>query len=216
MESQPNLLQPDQSYHPKHHIKVYVWIALVVASFLLAINGYLYFLRLSYLQQGVETARQNEQMIRELRANRSPSVSSIQFEIPSDWKTYRNEEYGFEVRYPGDLQLGIVPDKEYNYLQIYKQLEQPQAVNKLEIVFDTAGSKNLDDIIRDFPEYSYSKIYLGNQMWIKGALPQGEMAGGAPSYRFIQNGYSVDATAYVSDDQFHIIDQILSTFRFIE
>lgn len=65
----------ERSYISGHHIKIYVWIALAIASFLLAINGYLYFLRLSYLQQGAETARQNEQMIRELREKRS---------IPSD------------------------------------------------------------------------------------------------------------------------------------
>ncbi len=71
MESQPNSPQPnEQSYHPKHHIKVYVWIALVVAALLVAINGYLYFLRLSYLEQGARTAQEAELRMQELRQQR--------------------------------------------------------------------------------------------------------------------------------------------------
>ena len=102
---QNNFSQPESPYHPKHHIKVYVWIALVVAAVLLAINGYLYFLKLSALEQGAKTAQENEQRIQELRAQRSPSTSSGQ--VPSDWKTYRNEEYGFEFRYPSSGTLTV-------------------------------------------------------------------------------------------------------------
>lgn len=28
-------------------------------------------------------------------------------EVPADWKTYRNKEYGFEMRYPNDWIIGV-------------------------------------------------------------------------------------------------------------
>ena len=107
---QNNLTQPESPYHPKHHIKIYVWIGLVIVALLMAVNGYMYFLRLSYLQQGAETARQNEQRIQELRTQRQSSdlEAKLPSNIPADWKTYTNTQYGFEFRYP-DSQIDFIP-----------------------------------------------------------------------------------------------------------
>jgi len=34
-------------------------------------------------------------------------VAEVTDEIPSDWETYRNDELGFEFRYPGDLDVHV-------------------------------------------------------------------------------------------------------------
>src|SRR3989338_3100620 len=99
MEAQPNFTP--QSYSPEHHIKIHAWTSLVIAASLIAANGYLYFLRSSYLDQGARTAQENEQKMQELVAQRSNM---------SDWQTYRNEEYGFEFQYPKDWKLFLNSD----------------------------------------------------------------------------------------------------------
>lgn len=77
------------------HIKVYVWIAIVVASLGVALNAYLYFLRLSYLIQGAESARQGEEIMQELRAKRANTFDiyvnnlfGFVIGLPESWKGY--------------------------------------------------------------------------------------------------------------------------------
>lgn len=45
----------------------------------------------------------------------TPTPSPIPIvEIPADWKTYRNEEFGFEVRYPADWKFEQDDNKRYD------------------------------------------------------------------------------------------------------
>jgi len=54
----------------------------------------------AYLLQG--TGRQQKELTPVLPTSTSPQVPEID---TSDWKTYRNEEYGFELRYPSDWEV---------------------------------------------------------------------------------------------------------------
>jgi len=39
----------------------------------------------------------------------APTLRSEQSDVPSDWKTYTNTEYGFEFKYPNDLEIYLDP-----------------------------------------------------------------------------------------------------------
>lgn len=54
----------------------------------------------------------------------------------SEWKTYRNEEFGFEFKYPADLE---VLDLKYNRIGIGKNFNNPEAIGYKylgEIIFE--------------------------------------------------------------------------------
>ena len=58
----------------------------------------------------------NQNTNKNINTNQSPSPSPSQTEIDtSDWKTYRNEEFGFEFRYPSDWTISDpIPNSNFN------------------------------------------------------------------------------------------------------
>lgn len=217
MESQPNLPQPEFPYHPKHHIRVYVWIALVVASILLSINGYLYFLRLSYLEQGANTAQQNEQRIQELRVQRLDT---------SDWQTYHNEEYGFEVRYPsnwtrdsGNLLLFEGEATYYNSI-LFHDSEQGTGFNtiyRISVYYVPGKSLNMtlkSPIFQDTSTQINNITFAGTggvEVLYESAIEIKYLVLSKEGNTFIVR---IDKEGLLLEDKKEI-DQILSTFRFI-
>lgn len=147
-------------------------------------------------------------------------------EVPADWKTYRNDEYGFEIRYPPEWQYQV--DK--NYIGFY----DPEKIkffapNELTVrVFLKENNIPLDKWVQELPEIKAETEILGEP-------PVG-------SFQNINNinFYIVDtvnfeggntiANAFVEKDGFviklsrdllapndrEIFNQILSTFRFLE
>ena len=211
-----NSPQSEQSYHPKHHIKIYVWIGFVVIALLVAVNGYMYFLRLSYLQQGAETARQNEQRIQELRTQRQSSdlEAKLPSNIPADWKTYTNTQYGFEFKYPKEYtvqdstNVGIPKTDVLIYLMsendkiefLVMKNSGIKSLNEAFEMFFTANTNPVSGKINDYQ--TLSATFLQNQMSFKGiAITDNK------SYVGIQtNDYTTQKGV--------ILDQVISTFKF--
>ncbi|MDO8495888.1 MAG: hypothetical protein Q7S43_00335 [bacterium] len=150
----------EQLYHPKNNIKVYVWIALVVASLLVAINGYLYFLRLSYLQQEFYAHQERDWTIQELRAQRVDI---------SDWKMYTNEQYGFEFLYPQSFKLvtRLSDADPYVYLEETDRESigtEGRGSSILFVIHSSPSIRNLDDYFEQMKLKPFSEDMMPGLM----------------------------------------------------
>jgi len=144
----------------------------------------------------------------------------------ANWRVYRNEEYGFEIRYPSEWQHKV--DK--NYIGFYDpQKIKFVAPNELTIrMFPKENNIPLDKWIQELPE-------IKSETEIVGKPPSG-------SFRNINNisFYMVDTTNFeggntianaflekngsvikfsrdlLAANDRGIFNQILSTFRFLE
>ena len=127
--TQPEISQLKRSFTPKFLALIGVLVITGGVTY-----GYATYLAWSNLKEANRIAEEGQKQIQELQQKRavqgspsagstsSPQVSSGQFDVPSNWQIYRNEEYGFEFRYPGDWELtttfnsvGLV-DKNYVYI----------------------------------------------------------------------------------------------------
>jgi hypothetical protein len=145
---------------------------------------------------------------------------------PTDWKTYRNDEYGFEFKYPdwriGDNFLSLGGTFQlFNFSEDqFDRVRFGIGENKIEMAisknYSLAQLMEFDKEIEgenSFPAEVYSPLTIDGHQSLK------RVSNTSISY-LITLGTSdqgvLHVTIYGDKNNFWIIDKILSTFRFID
>ena len=161
-----------------------------------------------------------------------PIISGDDEDIFSDWEVYRNEEFGFEVKYPEDWERNF--KNTYSSFQgsalmensvAFRPIDDRSNVN-FEVAFSNLPIENNDYCLNDKEE----TIYINSVKVVKCELsldpdnykdePVFGYEGNLGTKVFLSKDSSHNYVIYFKDETIveykTVLNQILSTFRFIE
>ena len=206
----PEFDQPQQIEPPKSS-KITNWIFIIIGFLLIGLGGY-------FLYQYLTTPFINPNQ---------ESPSAIQQADISNWKTYRNEEYGFEIKYPTYLLLDEVTlDSKTNFYNDYVSIDIDTPENITESKKPNPGSGGNLPFFR-FGAFNpinketitpcsvmLKKLVVGGMS--VSVCEEEDMSGSMMRISFIKDKivFSAQSGSY-SNANTQLIDQILSTFKFI-
>ena len=103
----------------------------------------------------------------------------FEFAIPDNnlvgWKTYINEEYGFEFEYPGDWKFGISTSNGYPYIKLIDPIGQQIPSLQPELDRGAAVFLSIDDAeryaVQPVTLESLKKMYLEQDVTTGGFYP---------------------------------------------
>jgi len=150
------------------------------------------------------------------------SVAPSLTDETADWKTYTNQEYGFEIKYPLDWQ--IVSGTSSAYVEFSKDdKEQPEFILPGDKKVPANYEIRVDiDNISNVKDYSDAKkvVIAGKNglQWEEGAAPSSGPATLTEignNNKFYIISYSASANEDTHKKFIDIYDKMLSTFKFI-
>ena len=130
----------------------------------------------------------------------------------ADWKTYRNEKYGFEFKYPGEWTPEVV-DRKYPSLTLFKDRKNNEMIRLWTPILETS----YPDIIIQTDQIKVS----GSEKTIQKRLTK-DGENNPPTY-FIDratwgdnSGELIMQMSNLQDEKLKLFDKILSTFKFTD
>lgn len=159
--------------------------------------------------------------------NNSPITYSDWFSIISsatsrDWKTYNNQNYGFEIKYPLNLKTTVLnPLSDSIFRVIFTNKNCSVECASIDINIKNKNNKSFQDIKKE-AEKTWSFL-LSKEVSLKETAINGIQAYINPSYEFNLGGITIVGENYIyeirrsysdKDISEQLFDQILSTFQF--
>ena len=133
----------------------FIPLALLIAILIAVAGGGVYYF-----------VKQNQSIAPDLNQQTTSLPQQTQSSVPEDWKTYRNEKYGFEFRYPGGLSVNFNEGDDLIYISGLSNVALPS----LKIEKNSQGI-TLQDEIDERSNYKFTdgsgKITIGgkNAFW---------------------------------------------------
>jgi len=161
----------------------------------------------------------------------SPRLTPTPSPKPITWKTYTNETYGFQIKYPAEMVLGPEPKAPDPELLSSKSIYRPEAANSIGKghINVAVRSTPLDDLVASWEglanrtaiQVKLDSLNAKKIEWVDTSRTDGINLY-SQKILLAHNGLTYEVSLYVDNDGpkknelLTIFSQMLSTFRFLE